>query len=162
MIRTLLFIAGLTASCFCQAETSINFSGNQVRVTVQGNPGDMDAPKLFDVMKVSSTADGTQNQKQLSFKNKSGQTVFELVCATSQNVANFGSCTFHLIQQPNMTFDPSHQKFVLTIQDPTDLANVTKLFDTPDVEDVIYSSADGKLAITLTNGTSKSFTVLYN
>lgn len=123
----------------------------------------MDAPKLFDALKVAPVDAGDRLEKSVSL-NFPGQ-VFEISCNLSKQVANFGSCTLKVYSSGWTVIDKAKKSFLLGLNGSADAWMGAEKFIAadPTTED-IYRSLDNKLRISSKidqYGTPVSFTIEY-
>ncbi len=149
MTRTIFLLLAIAISSKTQASTQVFFTDQKASIVLQGEAGDMDAPKLFDSMKVEAVLNGTSISKHIKFTNSAKQDLFDLSCTLSKTVANLGSCTLNIFKVDGMVFEPNTKRVIVAVQDIEDISKVSQLFVRPDQYGHVYFSADIHMGITL-------------
>jgi hypothetical protein len=148
----------LTLFAFClsartMASTQGFFGGpDKATILIQGTAGDLDATNLFNAMNVPVGDDGSKISKIIIFKKKNGDSLFNLVCHISKNVANLGSCTLNIYKSEFASIDKVNHEALFMVSGNDAWPIVPQFIRPPDpMSGLVFFSSDKKLGIAIDN-----------
>ncbi len=159
---TAIVLLGLGFSTPATAVTQALFPSGKAMVIIQGPPGDMDAPNLFEAMNVPPVDGGNVWKKQASFVSEAGEALFDLTCTLAKNVANYGSCTLRVNGSSSAEIDSQNRSVRFMVGGP-DALLIAKSFGLPDQSGSIFLTADKRLGFAFgsNGGQVDSFRISY-
>ena len=145
-----------------KATTQVIFSIEKAIILVQGQPGDLDAPNLYNAINLPASDDGTSLRKTVHITDAKDKLVLSIDCRISKTITDYGSCTITVPKSESATIDKDKRQILFMTGLPGS-ATAAKAFNA-DQSGRVFISTDSHLGLMLDysgTGTPMSFRLFY-
>ena len=163
-MKVFLLCFGFLATVNAAAASQVIFSGDaqEVKVILQGPPGDTDAPNLYAALNVPVTTVKASSTKVLVISDNSGDKMLEIICRISNRVAAYGSCTVSIRKSEFSKINPQNHSASFRIMFPPHAAELGHFFHAVPGSTTLYQSQDTVFSITYKGAELGDFEILYH